>query len=217
MPFPFTSVLDDFDRADSAVTIGGNWTLFGRAVWDMGIISRQAYNPDSEWNFLYYDAAQYGPDCEVYITLATLQPQAVTFILYARFKDMAVGAFAYDGYAFKAYRFNDGGTDTMRLTIARVDNAAETQLGATVDITDHGNGDKLGGSATGPALELWYDDGAGWESRMVRSDSTYAAAGWLGFGEGDENTCRWDDFGGGTTGEIKAHILWRDVYKSQDD
>jgi len=169
-----------------------------RATYDMGISSNQAYNPDSAYNGLYYDVGTYGPTCEVYVTLATLQPQTDVFILYARLKDVVPGDWNYDGYTAQAYRWDNGGTDSMTFSIKRIDNNATTQLGASVLITDHGNGDKLGLRVEGAALELWYDDGAGWERRMVRSDSTYTAAGYLGFYVGSENTCRWDDFGGGT-------------------
>jgi hypothetical protein len=193
MSFPITSVLDNFNRANGDA--GADWSEMMRAGNDFNIDSNQITGDD--WNAEIYNPATYGPDCEVYATIATMQSQADSIILFVRMKDVTADSYAYDGYEFNAYRFNDGGTDTMRLIIKRVDNSAATQLGASVDITDHGNGDKLGGRIIGEGLDLWYDDGAGWELRAERSDSTYGAAGYLVLGLPD-NVPRVDDFGGGT-------------------
>ena len=55
----------------------------------------------------------------------------------------------------------------------------------------------MGIRAVGSTLELWYDDGAGWEKRTTAADSTYPTAGYLGLFCYGENSSRWDNFGGG--------------------
>ena len=197
MPFPTTPILDNFNRADSS-SIGGDWSQFMRSgSYDMGISSNQEYNPDAEYNGLYHDAAQFGPDCETYVTVAVLPPYENYFALYIRLKDVTVDVWNYDGYQAGLWRYDNAGNDRLNLTIRRVDDNVLTQLGAGVDIGDHGNGDRLGIRAVGSSLELWYDDGAGWELRATRTDGTYGAAGYVGFFHPSEGTMRLDDFGGG--------------------
>ena len=131
MSFPTSGILDDFNRADSSSTIGGSWSeLMRSGGFDMGISSNQAYNPDSEWNALIYDAAQYGPDCEATISFPTIFPLNQGFNLYLRLKNVTVDAWSFDGYSIAIYRWDNGGTDTMLMGINRIDDAAETQIGS---------------------------------------------------------------------------------------
>jgi len=203
MGFPHTSVLDDFDRANSSTTIGGDWTMFMRSAgsYDMGISSNQAYNPDAEYNGLIYDAAQYGPDCEVYVTVATLPDlDSVGLKLYARLKDVTVDAWNYDGYRILFYPYASGGTK-ISLNICRVDDSVETQLGASVQGFAGANGDKFGMRLRGSTIDGWFQSSGGsWELKLTRTDATYGAAGYLGFYSGSESTWRMDDFGGGSLG-----------------
>lgn len=203
MGFPDTGVLDDFNRADSATTIGGNWSMFMRSAgsYDMGISSNQAYNPDAEWNGLIYDAAQYGPDCEVYVTMAALCDfDADGVVLYARLKDIVVDAWNYDGYSV-FYWPSAGTPNTVLLRVYRVDNSVATQLGASVEENDPANGDKFGIQLRGSVIDGWFQpNGGSWTLKLTRTDATYGAAGYLGFYSGSESTWRMDDFGGGTLG-----------------
>jgi hypothetical protein len=211
--FPHAAILDNFNRADG--DLGANWQEMMRAGNDFNIVSFQA--TDDGWNAEVWNPATYGPNSEVYATIATLQLQNETVLLYLRLKDIGVGLWAFDGYRVSAHRFNNAGTDTMRVDVARIDNSASTQLGASVNIPDLGNGNKVGLRARGSALEFWYDDGAGWQMRGERTDATYAAAGYLGMYLDDTSTVRIDDFGGGATAPVDVHMAWRTAYKSQDD
>ena len=201
MSFPTTPVLDDFDRGDSATTIGGDWAMFMRSAgsYDMGISSKEAYNPDSEYNGLIYDAAQYGPACEVYAFLGTLPDlDSNGFKLYARQRDVVVDAWNFDGYRMLSYPYVDGGTK-INLSLARVDDNVETQLGASVGGLAGVNGDAFGMRLRGSSIEGWYrSSGESWAWKLSRSDATYAAAGYLGFFSGSEGTWRMGPFGGGT-------------------
>lgn len=197
--FPTTGVLDAFNRADSTTTIGGNWSIFGRSgTYDMGISSNQAYNPDAQWNRLYYNAAQYGPDCEAYLTLATLHPQNATFSLFIRLKDATPDTATFDGYRLMVYRYDNAGTDTMQFRLARIDNSAVTQISSPFGLTNPAAGLKVGMSAVGTTIKAYYDSGSGWTEVLSATDATYGAAGYLGFYWDSESTSRMDDFGGGT-------------------
>lgn len=194
MTFPIVAtILDAFTRAD-ATTAGAGWTqMMETGVKDFGISSNLLYNPDNAYQAMTWNAATYGPDCEGYITITTLMPLAHTVVVYARIKDAVADAWTFDGYAVRANRWDDGGTDTLTLSIARYDNAVATQLGATVNITDHANGDQLGGRFQRSELKLFYNG----TERMVRVDATYALAGYLAIYT-DDSTVRLNDFGGGT-------------------
>lgn len=200
MAFGSTPILDDFNRADSASTIGGDWSIFGRSgSYDMGISSNQAYNPDAQWNFMYYNAAQFGPDCEAYMTIATLQPQTATFELFVRLKDLTPDTYAYDGYSVSASRLNNAGTDTMRLRLRRRDNSSTTDISSPFDIPNPAAGLRIGISAVGSTIKAFYDSGGGWVEALSVTDATYGGAGYLGLYWHGESTSRIDNFGGGGT------------------
>ena len=66
MPFPTTSVLDNFNRADGG--IGSNWTSPSNS-WE--VVSNKARQNSGEW--VYWNATNFGNDQEVFVTLDTLQ------------------------------------------------------------------------------------------------------------------------------------------------
>lgn len=193
MPFPTTAVLDTFDRANSTTTIGSSWTpLESGATKDRGISSNQAYDPDGVYSWIYWNAAQYGPDCEAYVTIVIWSTQDDTHTVMLRLKDMTQDAYTFDGYQLKAYIF---GADTLALV--RIDNSVSTQLGATISTT-LAAGHKVGLSAVGATLTAYQDSGSGFVSMGTRTDATYANAGYLGFYTPGDTAWRQDDFGGGT-------------------
>lgn len=203
MGFPRTAVLDDFNRADG--DLGANWQEFMRSGNDFVIASNQAKPDGDEYNGELYNVAQYGPACEVYATLATLQSAGGIVVLYARLKDVVADDWNFDGYALQAYWFEWEGTDYFRFYVLRIDDSVATTLGATVTYTDHANGDKAGLRCVGAALEAWRDDGGGWALIAQRSDSTYGAAGYVGLYM-DKDASRVDDFGGGTIKPVAS--MW---------
>lgn len=194
-----TGILDDFEREDDATTIGGDWSILGRISggYDGGIADGCAYNPDGEWNYLVYDAAQFGPDCEVYVSLATLQPQTKTIMLFLRLTDVTPDAWQFDGYRIFASRFNNGGVDTMQFRLARVDNIVVTHISAPFNLANPADGLKFGISAVGSLIRGYYDTGAGWVQCLSAIDETYSGPGYFGLYLDSESTSRLDDFGGG--------------------
>lgn len=183
-----TSILDDFNRANAA-TLGANWGLltnFGIGGSDLAIVSNQAASNGSIYISMYWSAATFGPDCEVYLTLSTVSANVA---LYARTKDP--GTSTFDGYMLNVDR------GAGEFSIRRVDNGAETVLGAAVSQAV-ANGDKILLECIGTTLTGYVDTGGGWVEVLSRTDATYGAAGGLGFYGDADTTWRYDDFGGGT-------------------
>ena len=193
MAFPTTGILDSFDRANSATTIGSAWSaLESGATKDRGISSNQAYDPDAVYSWIYWNAGTFGPDCECYMTVSAWIASADAFTLMLRLVSVTVDAYTFDGYDLKAYEF---GTDYLQLE--RLDNSVSTLLGASVSAT-LAAGHKIGVQVVGSTLTAFQDSGSGWVEMFSRTDATYAAAGYVGFYSGAGTAWRVNDFGGGT-------------------
>lgn len=82
-----TAILDTFDRADSATTLGSNWSLltdFGIGGTNLGISGNAAYKGSgTAYVVMYWNPTTFGPDCEVYKTIPTLSASD-NLTLYAR-------------------------------------------------------------------------------------------------------------------------------------
>lgn len=199
--FPSTAILDDFNRADEGPPPSENWTL-GFAAGLEGttepghqVISNELANTGSDINQNWYNAAQYGPDCEAYITV-TNSGSVNAVGLAARLTDIV--GFSSNGYYVQINR--TGGGDNRNFQIMRIDNGGVTVL-ANVAETGVGSmtGDKYGIRLVGNNIELWADTGEGWLLKLTAVDSTYKGAGYLGIltDSSSSSVSRWDDFGGG--------------------
>lgn len=195
MSFPTTSVLDNFNRADTVDITGSlSWIspLFGHTAF--GILSNQVENAGSNsnnvWNGSYTDA-------EVYITLVDTIYGVNKVALGVRFDSNPNGYFLY-------WNQNNG---TQYVRFYRYDSGAATQLGADISVS-FSAGAKLGLSIVGSTLTAYADTGSGWASIGTRTDATYASAGnlWL-YGFNDSATWLCDDFGGGEV--VAASTLFR--------
>lgn len=189
-----TPIIDDFNRAN-ATTLGANWALltnFGFGGSDLGVNGNQAYNPSGgTYISMYWAAATFGPDCECYLTIATL-PSADNVSLYLRTQQP--GSATYDGYILDVL------LSTSEFAISSITNGTATQIGARVS-QSVASGNKILFEAIGSTLTGYINTGSGWVSVISRTDTTYAGAGGVGFYGGGNNTAwRYDDFGGGTLG-----------------
>ena len=200
MAFPTTGILDDFNRSSPA-SLGANWSVLQQflGTGDLAITSNQAYNDKAIGNsyvFMYWNVAPYGPDCEVYMTLATAIPNSTadSFISALRIQEPTG---SWDGYALTV----NPASGTEVWSISRVDNEVFTQLGATASQAVV-NGDKVGFEAIVSTLKGYLGS---WTEILSRTDSTYGSAGYLGFyGTGTVVTWRYDDFGGGTIAAVAS-------------
>lgn len=198
MPSPQSSILDNFNRADSAVTLGSNWTLatdFGAGGTDDGISSQKAYNPTAfEYKVMYWNAASYGADSEVYFKIST-QPTANAGdwpAIAIRLRQEGVGT--TDGY-FLSIDFPVAAS--VALEIQRFDNDASTTLGSAVNIS-YSDGDIFWITAIGSTLTAYTNNGGSFTQILQRTDATYGSGGHLGlYLPGNVTDTRVDDFGGG--------------------
>ena len=209
--FPTTSVLDDFNRANSG-TLGANWTknIFGWSSTDIKLDTNRAY-PDALNATLtaWWNPAQFGADCEAYVTYPSgaagfddgdLQWET-DVLLY--FRIQSPGSAAADGYAFASYDVGSAGGGFPGAAFYRIDNGVLTLLGAAYPAATVAVGEKRGISIVGNTMSWYYNTTGTWVSGGTdRTDSTYAAAGYIGIGANRTNVNApvptMDDFGGGT-------------------
>lgn len=194
MAFPTTGVLDTFTSADGSLGATANWTddLYGAADTNaIRIVSNQIRNSgNTTYGASWYDAATFGPDCEVYIDNVTLQAAGNVFAIYLRLQ--APGTAGFDGYLAQVV---EGAPDQW--SIQRVTNTAATILGAAVGL-DLVAGDSIGLEAIGTTLTMYRKNAGSWASVLSRTDATYGSAGNIGILIQDNTTGFWDNFGGGT-------------------
>lgn len=199
MAFPTTSVLDDFNRGNVNPP-SANWDYHinsgfsGRPT--LAVISNQCGLDTPNFGSGYWDASTFGPDTEIYVTLAVLPGTNVDTFLDVRIQGPGTGGSApstADGYSVA---FVNKATDELQFN--RVDNAVYTQLGPTQTPGNLVAGDKIGVEMIGFTIKAYRHDGASWaQYGTSETDSTYSSAGYIGGGFGDE-IGRWEDFGGGT-------------------
>lgn len=204
MAFPTTSILDNFNRADNT-SLGANWSTLANdfGPTGVGVSSNQVYNTNarySSYQHMYYNVATYGADCEVYMSIPTNPgvPDGDVSVC-CRVKDP--GTSTWDGYEFYHY------STSSILIMRRIDNAVATTLGANYSQAVS-SGNKIGIEMIGSTITPYYHNGTSWSALATRTDSTYAAAGYLGFYmPGDDLTQRFDDFGGGTITTVTVKKL----------
>jgi hypothetical protein len=179
--FPSTPVLDDFNRTNSA-TLGANWTITSGNVTNFSVGSNQAHDANAvRFGWDYWNASTFGPDSEVYATVATASSDARRVCL--RFDPTGGNS----GYCLNQI--------SNTWTLLRLAGGPSTQLGAAY--TQNLNvGDKIGLRAVGTQLEAWYYDSSisTWIPLFSRTDSTYTGANYIAL---ESRASDIDDFGGG--------------------
>lgn len=189
MTFPTTPILDTAVRANEGPPPSANWTT-PAAASGFNITSNK-FAGTGAGNVSVWNPRTFGPDCECYLTVDTLEGVSSSFSVVARAKD--TGSLAtIDGYAVAHNQL--AGTDTIQIQV--LTNGAAVTLGANFN-QEVAAGDSLGIRVFGSTIEAWYKSGAlAWTLLGSRTDSTYAAAGSLvmiGLG----TTGRYSNFGGG--------------------
>lgn len=192
MPFPTTSVLDNFNRADTLdlSTTNPSWegtTLFSHAT--CAISSNQvSHSGNTNQNQLWSGSFQ---DAECFLTLND--------ILGNSGNRVAVGVrFTGSGSTPNGYYVLYNHT-TGQISLAKYVSGASTTIAGPTNITIS-NGSKIGISAIGTTITAWADTGSGWTSVLSVTDTSHSAAGklWLYIRWGGSGNWFADDFGGGT-------------------
>jgi hypothetical protein len=198
MPFPTSSLIEEFTGEDDASPPNANWTNdpFGFGPLGLKISSNQAAGlTGAGVDSAYYDAEEFGPDCEAYATIPVLlATDTAAIMVLARLA--TPGAGTLDGYGVAYVRDSVEG-DTIRL--ARIDDSTPAYLGDPVAQAVSA-GDAIGIAIAGSTITAYYKPAAGeWTELTTETDATYSAAGYVGLWIGDA-TARVDDFGAGTLG-----------------
>jgi hypothetical protein len=189
------TLLDNFNRANET-PIGGNWTPGGVDSDDNAVdLSSNAVvaGNTSPSCTAYWNAATFGPDVEVYLTVATKPATSAYVRLYCRVA--SPNTTTPDGYMLQAETAS-GGTDLVRLF--RMDDGGFTQIGSSYT-TEWSSGDLFGVEAVGDAISAYRNTGGGWTQIITATDGTYSAAGSVGFGfQASGGGAVADDFYAGT-------------------
>lgn len=196
MAFPTTGVLDTFNRANGA--IGSNWTndTIGQGATAYTILGNVMDSGSGLYAEMYWNPATYGPDCEVYATVATIgNGTGPSFGLMIRAQ--SPGSASCDGY-----RLTIEPAVSNRWTVSEVLNAGETTLATGTQAVSAGH--KIGLEAIGNAIKAYYYNGSSWSNVVDTTDpnNTYSGAGNIGIwsysGASAATDHQYDDFSGGT-------------------
>lgn len=174
---PSTAILDNFNRA----TLGANWSvLAGNLSLDANQL--RTTGGAGSINVGIWNVATYGPDIEVYASMAAIPTSGYRTTLYLRF-DSGLGNSYFaqiDSNGSVYIRRTDTGVPINLVSKA---NAVTLTAGATFTFR-----------AVGSTLSTFYN------GMLVLSttDATYATANSIGVGIEGGSNARWDNFGGGT-------------------
>jgi hypothetical protein len=186
MAFPVNSVLDNFNRGNGGV--GANWSTdpdgAGYNTWN--VISNQA-GPSVAFSANWWNPTQFGPDCEVYCTVAVAPGSSLR--LYARIQNPGVGA-SVSNWELEI----DGSSSYISKTING--NANRTTVVNTGIL--FATGDMMGLECIGNVITAYRKPAAGaWGSIGTVTDSANPGAGFIGMLNNNDTVVRIDDFGGG--------------------
>src|SRR5690606_30238502 len=123
MAFPTTSVIDDFNRADSG-TLGSNWSR-GDGGTDIGSIGDEECALGETFGEMYWNAQQFGPDCEAFVNVTDPSPTNVDGHGVAA-RLTGVGTANWSGYVVYVFLSSNAFFDTWE--IYRVDNGVYTRI-----------------------------------------------------------------------------------------
>lgn len=195
--FPTTSVLDNFNRADTGPPPSANWSQSWLGNGFKVVTNQAAPNVDGSNNGNFWNVSTFGPDSEVWWTVASIPSTSWFRYLELQLRlANPTSATAVDGYAYSIEPNGAGVPNQNRKW--RIDNGAYTQLGATVT-QQYGAGDKMGLEMIGSSLQMYRQpSGGSWAALGTAStDTAYSAAGYIGIAS-NSTVLRIDDFGGGT-------------------
>jgi hypothetical protein len=168
MAFPTTPLLDAFVRADEMPLNQANW----QDVNGIAVSANQAvYNPEDGTNYASFYNTVFGPDCDAYITIATIcTTEQSQGRIYARYDPDGM-----TGYAVEA-EYIDGVNDEIWLM--RIDAGIETTL--NVYIVSLANGDKVGIRCDDDNISAYYYTSGAWALLGTEIDATYSGTGLTG-------------------------------------
>jgi hypothetical protein len=194
-PDPVTPVLDDFNRPDGAGPPSSSWThmpVFSTSPTNDLYITQHEVTSPAGVSADYYNAQQFGPASEVYVTVATKPSGADDTVgLMLRYRNP--GLASSSGYEAIFLNIN-GGLDQYRIMLrSNGEKGATLASGTGPELKA---GDTLLFRAIGSSLELWRGSAGSWTRILTATDTTFASGGYLAL-EARNTVVRLDDFGGG--------------------
>ena len=187
-------VVDDFDRGfENPLSDAGRWSNGVNGSGETGLYVPSTWLACSRSTTCtsWRNAAQYGPDVEVWARIGTLPGDNNHIRLNARLQ--GVGTSTYDGYMLRTNQL--AGTD--QIWVERIDNG--TFVNRLTINQELAVGDILLLRVQGSKLEVWRNRSSAWSRLGVVTDATYGAAGLVGVGLRG-TIGRLDDFGARTMG-----------------
>lgn len=183
-------ILDAFNRADeNPLSNGGLWARPDPGGGFLKIVSNVVASNDTFADSAYWTPETFGPDSDAGITISALANDGGGIRVYVRLVNVNIDS-NYGGYYIR-WTYSAAGTDTIQLFKTN----PATQI-ATYS-QDLGVGDKIRIRAIGNVIQAWIYQSGTWTMLGSVTDSTYTAAGYVGFGISN-TTARADDFFGGT-------------------
>ncbi len=181
-PFPSTTVLDNFNRANGA--IGANWA----GATDAYSISANQLSVNSDGD-IYWQATRFGADQEAFITLNTLNQSASEVDLLLK----AQSSSSWGAGVLEAW-YSPTNQD---VTIVTFDvSQGWLQHGTAIPVTI-ANGDQFGVRALSNGTVEVYKNGVLLASRDITTWPYYASSGYIGLWFINGSGTVADNFGGG--------------------
>ena len=192
--FPSTGILDSFTRADeNPLSDGGLWTskLFASDA-TLKLASNQVLQTSAVECSNWWNQNSFGPDCEVYVTIATLPSSGNIGAVYCRTANEGTAS-------FNAYCIKYTNQGSSQFNIAKVSAGSTTSLASFTQAISAG--DAMGISAVSTLLTAYARASGIWSSLGSFTDATFSSAGHLGLLGGDVASAlvAFTNFGGGTT------------------
>lgn len=200
--FPTTSVLSTFTGANGATPTGMSDNPTADLDSGLRIQGNQGTAGSNTYSGSWWNAAQFGPDVEAGMTLAT-RPTPNNRYSAVFLRVASPGTSGVDGYQVWCEKLS--GTDTV--AVERITNQSYTSVGASIS-QEFSAGDGFGADMIGNTITIYRKPSVGsWGALATRTDSTYSGSGYIGW-ESDDTTSRIDDAFGGTVvaGGITATV-----------
>jgi hypothetical protein len=218
----YATLLSSFAGSDEApLSEGGNWSNTDDTGEpshpQLEVVSHQVTNNQVNPQFFERDAAwlpeQFGPDAEIYMTVADLDNSSGTAPINPpgtgpdNQHDLGLRFSFGSGTSF-GYRLGIGGRLRGSATWQFQKAIGTTSIDVAAAFRVVNPGDKVGFRIRGFRLDAWIDQGSGWELVLAARDpdETYFGAGYAVFGCGS-NATKLDDVYAGTIPRSGAYII----------
>jgi hypothetical protein len=190
VPFPNVATVLDSGTGTDASPIAGNWSgPIESGIGQLKRLSNQFASVANSFSHSYWNAAQFGPDVEVIVTIPTKSASGASCGVWGRIQNPG------NTSTCAAYMVEVGSTgiDIYKLTAGHTYAQLGTRITQTIT-----SGDSVGMSIHGTTIESWYKVGAGaWTMLDSQTDSAISGAGYVGL-EIDHSDVRCTNFGAGT-------------------